>query len=356
MSIDEIAVGVVGAGFGRYGLIPAFRRDPRCRIVALCTSTLASAKEYASLLDIPRSFADYRQMFELVPMRAVAIAVPPRVQPAIARAAIEAGIAVFAEKPFASDLTGARELLACASNVAMSTVVDFMFPELVTWRRAHELIRAGQLGCIRHVMLDWRMESYDNARGGILWKTISEAGGGVLSHFGSHCFYHLEWFFGPIECLMANLSSAPDLASTGDTMATLGVQFLSGVTASVSLCSAALFGSGHRLEVYGDEGALVLSNSTNDPVIGFELLYGRRGDRALLLIAHEEPDQHTADEDHRVPPVARLVSRFLDSVSGGTAVRPSFADGVRTQELIEAARRSAKDGGWVQVLPGGHTG
>ena len=356
MSIDEIAVGVVGAGFGRYGLIPAFRRDPRCRIVALCTSTLASAKRHALSLGIPRSFVDYRQMFESVPMRAVAIAVPPRAQPAIARAALEAGVSVFAEKPLASDLVSARGLLDCATNGAVSTVVDFMFPELVTWRRAHELIRNGQLGCIRHVMLDWRMESYDNARGDILWKTISGEGGGVLSHFVSHCFYHLEWFFGPIKCLMADLSAAPDLASTGDTMATLGVQFSSGVTASVSLCSAALFGSGHRLEVYGDKGALVLRNLTSDPVVGFELLHGHRDDRALSLIAHEEPDQYTIGEDPRVPPVARLVSRFLDSVSGGAAARPSFVDGVRAQELIEAARRSARDKGWVQVLPESYRG
>lgn len=356
MNIDEIAVGVVGAGFGRYGLIPAFRRDRRCRIVALCTSTKASAERFASSLDIPHSFADYRLMFESVPMRAVAIAVPPRAQPAIARAALEAGIAVFAEKPLASDLASARDLLDCAANAAVSTAVDFMFPELATWSLAHELIREGQLGCIRHVMLDWRMESYDNARGGILWKTISEDGGGILSHFGSHCFYHLEWFFGPIGGLMADLSAAPDLASTGDTMAILGVQFERGVTASVSLCSAAPFGSGHRLEVYGDAGTLVLRNSTNDPVIGFELLYARRGDRTLMQIAHEEPDQQTTGEDHRVPPVARLVRRFMDSVSGGPAVRPSFADGVRTQELIEAARRSARDRVWVQVPSGTHAG
>jgi predicted dehydrogenase len=84
------------------------------------------------------------------------------------------------------------------------------------------------------------------------------------------------------------------------------------------------------------------------------LLYARRGDRTLLQIAHEESDQQTAGEDHRVPPVARLVRRFLDSVSGGPAVRPSFADGVRAQELIEAARRSASDRVWVQVSSGRH--
>jgi predicted dehydrogenase len=349
----EIAVGVVGAGFGRYGLVPAFRRDSRCRVVAFCAATQASAARFASALAIPRSFTDFGEMLRSVPLRAVAIAVPPQAQPPIARAALDAGIAVFAEKPLACDLASACELAGRAKAAGIGNAVDFMFPELTTWQRARELVREGRIGRIRHVMLDWRMESFDNARARILWKTDARAGGGVLSHFGSHCFYNLEWLLGPIVGLSAHLGAAKDLRASADTMATVALEFGSGSTGSISLCSAAPHGGGQRLEIYGDTGALLLANGTADPVVGFRLMHGGRNDASMAEIAREEADRMSAEEDQRVAPVSRLVRRFIDAVVGGPAVRPSFADGARVQALIETARVSAEGGVWLRVPPTG---
>lgn len=191
-----IPIGIVGGGFGRYGLIPAFRRDPRCCIVAICTQSNETAAKIAVDENIPRAFSDFSKMLLQVPMRAVAIAAPPHAQERLALAALEAGIAVFAEKPLAGSLSAAQALLARAEASGVSHVVDFIFPELTTWRHAHELIQTGKLGRIRHVMLDWRMESYDIARRRTLWKVYSDLGGGALAHFGSHALYNIEWFLG----------------------------------------------------------------------------------------------------------------------------------------------------------------
>jgi predicted dehydrogenase len=198
-------------------------------------------------------------------------------------------------------------------------------------------------------MLDWRMESYDNARRKLSWKTQAAEGGGVLSHFGSHCFHNLEWLAGPITGLFGHLGRARDLAAQAETLVTLALEFESGATGSVSLCSAAPHGSGHRIEIYGEYGALVLVNDEVDPIIGFRLLFGTRGEPGLREVVHEQADQRDPGEDHRVPPVSRLVLRFIDAVIGGAAVAPSFADGVRSQELIEAARASASGCKWVRI-------
>jgi predicted dehydrogenase len=348
----EIAVGVIGAGFGRYGLIPAFSRDPRFRLVAVCSQSLASASKMASARNIVHVFDDFSKMLARVPMDAVAVATPPSVQEAISRAALDAGIAVFAEKPLALTLRTAKDLLARAQAAAVAHAVDFMFPELETWRRARALIQDGVLGGIRHVMVDWRMESYDTVRRNVLWKTDAEQGGGGLSHFGSHAFYNLEWLAGQITGLTAHLSTAPDLDASGDTLATIAVAFASGATGSLSISTAALHGSGHRVEIYGENGTLVLANDMTDPVLGFRLLCGRRDVSGIAEVAREIPDQGVAGEDHRVAPVSRLVSRFLTAVSGGPRVCPSFADGVRVQTLIEAARSSNETNAWIDTPHG----
>ena len=67
--MGKLRVVIVGAGFGSYGLVPAFRRDDRCEVAAIVTrqwENVVSSKQ----------------------VDAIAIAVPPVFQPAIALAAM----------------------------------------------------------------------------------------------------------------------------------------------------------------------------------------------------------------------------------------------------------------------------
>ena len=64
-------------------------------------------------------------------------------------------------------------------------------------------------------------------------------------------------------------------------MAVVSAQLKSGVTASVTLCNAAVLGSGHRVGFYGDAGAIVLGNPTANAIKGFRLFMGKRGDAEL---------------------------------------------------------------------------
>lgn len=279
----------------------------------------------------------------------VAIATPPSAQVGLALEAMDAGKAVFAEKPFAVTVEEARALVGRAEATGATTAVDFTFGELTPWRQARALIASGKLGRLRHLFLDWRMESFDNRHGIEGWKTRRSDGGGVLSHFGSHSFYYLEWLAGPIVGLQAKLSSAPGCGSGGDTLAVLAMQFASGLSGSMTLCSAAHLGTGHRLEIYGDSGTLHLVNDGPDPMGGFRLLVGGRDASGLEDVTEAERSEAPAGEDPRVGPVHRLVARFLDAVEAHAQMRPAFQDGLRAQELLAAASRSDERGRWLDV-------
>ncbi len=129
---------------------------------------------------------------------AVAVAVPPVLQPAVACRALELGKPVFVEKPLAADLAGAGAMLASAQRSALPTIIDFNFPELPAWRTAKAILDSGRLGRLRHVVAAWNTESHAVRLGLTSWKTAAENGGGVLGNFVSHCFHNLEWFCGPI--------------------------------------------------------------------------------------------------------------------------------------------------------------
>src|SRR5581483_11693347 len=112
---------------------------------------------------------------------------------------------------------------------------------------------------------------------------------------------------------------------------------------SLAMSSASYLGSGHRIEIYGEEGTLVLANATADYMRGFELLFARRP--AIKLERIEAYDPIDAKyPDGRIAPVSRLAGRFLDAITGKGQAYPSFAEGFRVQSLIDAARQSGNSG------------
>jgi predicted dehydrogenase len=341
-----IGVGIVGCSYGRTVLLPAFRNDHRCKVVALAGTDAARTAELARAANVPHGFGDWLSLVEAPGVAAVAIAVPPKIQPDIARRALEIGKPAFVEKPLAADLAGAQAMLAAARKSGQPTIIDFNFPELTSWRRAKEMLEHGSIGRLRHVVVTWNVENQATRLGLESWKTYGEGGGGVLGNFVCHCFYYLEWFCGPISGLCGRIFCLPDRGTEGGVG--LALAFASGAGGSLQVSCASFLGSGHRIEFYGDDGTMVLANPTADYFRGFELMHARRTDQALERIAIEDM---AADQpsDSRIVPVTRLVRRFIDSCESGNSGLPGFVEGYRVQCLIEVARRSHATGRWIDV-------
>jgi predicted dehydrogenase len=196
--------------------------------------------------------------------------------------------------------------------------------------------------------VNWNTESYANRMRVANWKSSSSQGGGALFNFVSHCLYYLEWFLGPISGLSSRLSQMPTDTRTGDTTVAMALSFQSGASGSVSMSAAAYLGTGHRVEFYGEDGTLVLENSTSDYMRGFRLSYGKRPQTQLEAVLVDDPEE-ARHADGRVLPVSRLAGRFLDWVEKGIPARPDFQDGLRVQRLLDAARHSHQSGQWVEI-------
>ena len=343
-----ICLGVVGIGFGQQVHVPVFQASDKCEVLGLCASTLDRASRVAQRLGIPRSYGDWRELLGNQDIDAVAIATPPELQPKVALEALALGKAVFCEKPLALTPEAAHQMVQAAAAAGVANMVDFEFPEIASWRRSKSLLDDGAIGSLRHVNVCWQVETYANKMGVTSWKTDPRSGGGTLFSSVSHTFYYLEWFVGPIQRLSAKLFRPPADDRPGDTFDALCLELASGVPATLSVCTHAFLGNGHRIEFYGDSGALVLRNNTSDYVTGFELLHGTRETQRLLPL---DRTGNRAGQDGRIDAVACIANRFLKWISTGERSVPSFKNGMRVQHLLEAARQSHEQGSWVECSP-----
>jgi predicted dehydrogenase len=339
-----IRLGIVGSHYGCTVLLPAFRAAGGFDVTALAGADATRTAQRAHANGIPRVSPGWPDLVDDAGIDAVAIAVPPHLQPEIATRALERGKAVFAEKPLAADLAGAQMVARQAASRPL-LMIDFEFPELPAWRHAKDLLDAGAIGTLRHVNVTWMLETYATRMRLKNWKTNGAEGGGVIGNLVSHCFHYLEWFAGPLAALSARMSGLPGEAEPSESTAAISGAFASGASLSLAMSAAAYLGSGHRIEFYGEDGTLALANPTSDYMRGFEVWHAKRPADALTRV--DVPRDATDDPaaDARIAPVRRLAARFREAIETGAKPVPGLHEALRVQLLIDAARCSnAADG------------
>src|SRR5262249_13318336 len=200
-----IGVGIVGCNYGRTVLIPAFRQDPRCEVVALAGTDAARTAELARAANVTRGVGSWQAMVEEPAVAVIAVAVPPDLQPAIAQRALELGKPSSLENPPPPVLPARQPSSKSPPKTDRPTTSDFNFPELPAWQRAKAILDDGAIGRLRNVVVTWNFANRATRLRLESWKTRNEGGGGLLGNFVSHCFYNLEWLCGPISGLTARL-------------------------------------------------------------------------------------------------------------------------------------------------------
>lgn len=137
----------------------------------------------------------------------VVIATPSGLHEAQARAALEAGVAVFCQKPLATDGAGAARVIEAAVAADRLLGVDFSYREVDGMRALRERLRAGELGEIFSVELKFH-NAYAPSAG---WcNDLALAGGGCLLDLGVHLLDLALWLqdFPALEVEAARLFAA----------------------------------------------------------------------------------------------------------------------------------------------------
>jgi len=338
-----LRVGIIGTGFGQHVLAPAVRADPRAYLVSIASSSRERALSVAGRLEIPEAYGGWQDLLAESAIDAICIAVPPVLQPEIAESAASLRKHVFCEKPLAVDVAAAERVLTAARSAGVAHAMDFEFREVPVWQEVKRILSKGTIGRVQHVALCWRVETRAHRAKTGGWKLKAGDGGGALNQFASHSLDYLEWLFGRIRRVRAHLG--PEGASA-DARVEAWIDVADGLPITMSIATDAFLGCGHRLEIYGQQGTVVLENRTSDYVSGFTLSVGTRLEGTLRQIMRSGLE----DDDGRVGAVGRVFHQFVDAILEGRDAQPNLENGVRVQHLLALFHEAQRLGSWQNSI------
>jgi predicted dehydrogenase len=110
-------------------------------------------------------------------------------------------------------------------------------------------------------------------------------------------------------------------------------------------------------EIFGDKGAMRFRSTQGSWLEVYDVRkaggpYGGMGGYQRLDTLNRYPEQKSPDSSMApdfVRSHAECQYQFLRAVDEGRPAVPSLADGLHIQAVMEAAQRSATQGGWVRV-------
>jgi predicted dehydrogenase len=234
--------GVLGTGpWARTVHAAALAAHPQAELVGIWGRDLAKAKAVGAEFEVA-GFADVDEL--LAQVDAVAMALPPDVQPALAVRAAEAGKHLLLEKPIALDLAAADRMVAAVQAAGVASVVFFTSrfqPATSTWlTQAARTALAGGAG-------SWLASLAGSPFDASPWRHEH----GALWDIGPHALSLLVPALGPVMEVQAG-------AGLRDTVH-LVLTHASGAGSAVTLSlTVAPMSAGTEFFVHGDAGRLVL--------------------------------------------------------------------------------------------------
>lgn len=155
---DRLRIGVVGLGWvGTTRHIPVIARNPQFELVGIADRSSSRLEALASRYRVRGSTADSLAEIDWIEeVDAVSIATAPMAHHDLACEAIERGLHVITEKPFAMTVAEGRAMVAAAAgaNRRLAVVHNFQFARSMRrLRRDLESSRLGQIRGLRAIQL-----------------------------------------------------------------------------------------------------------------------------------------------------------------------------------------------------------
>lgn len=222
----RIRLGMVGGGEGAFiGAVHriASRIDDHFELVAgaLSSTPEKSRRSGEALgLDPERIYEDFTTMAAAEAARpdgieAVSIVTPNHMHAPAAEAFMRAGIHVICDKPLTTTLSEAKRLRDLVSETGVVFVLTHNYTGYPMVRHAREMVRAGELGEIRLVQVeypqDWLTEKVEDAGSKQAdWRTdpARSGAGGCIGDIGTHAYNLADFIVGiPVVEMCAELTT-----------------------------------------------------------------------------------------------------------------------------------------------------
>jgi predicted dehydrogenase len=339
-SSRPLRVGVIGTGFGATVHVPAYIAAPEFEVVAIVSRRKANAERVAAEHGITWCGDDYRAMLREVDLDVVSIAVPGGLHHEIVKAAAQANKHILCEKPFATSLTEAHDMLAAVKQAGVGHAINHEFRMIPARQAFKRMVDEGYLGTPRDVRALLDVGMLLNPSRTWSWWSDRDQYGGMLQGMTSHLIDFLLWTFGDMSYLSGRLDtfirSRPtpegdqkDVTSDDANAALL--TFASGASGLIYV-SGAVRAQRSIVEAHGSGGSLSIDSNN-------------------LAAAREpgkfEPVEVPAPQGQGPMPLMVAYPSHVARVFRGEADAnvATFEQGVRVQAVMDAIHQSSKAGG-----------
>jgi predicted dehydrogenase len=361
-------VGVIGAtGF----IGTPYRREIResagqARLTCLCARRRDLLEAAGAVDGVSALTDDWRAVVHHPDVNTVLVATPDALHHEAVLACAAARKHVICEKPIGANVGEAWAMWSTCRDSELAHFVPFWTRYHPLFARAKEVVGQGTLGDIRAIVYRWHNPRPRSMP--FTWRddaALSSAGS--IADVGSHAYDTIRWILGceatrvlahgdvvspaKPDLGRVNLKEALDWSGTHDAkgggsarkgtafdFATMTIELAQGaiVTMVVSHAFFLRKGMAPELELHGDDASLAV-----DRVHGRVTLMRADGQAEVLHeIAAEEPVNRFAK--YVFPGMAAMIA-------GEPTDHPDLEDGYRVQLLTDAAVKSIRDGGWVEL-------
>jgi predicted dehydrogenase len=379
--MERIRTVILGTGFMGRVHTEAIRRLGNVEVVGVVGSSEQRAKRFADQFYIEHSCADYNAFLSDPKIHCIHVCTPNSLHFEMSMAALRAGKHVLCEKPLASSVEEAYEMISLAEQMRRANCTLYnirSYPQVQHMRR---LCESGELGEILVVQgtysQDWLLYDTD-------WNWRIDSGSSrTFADIGTHWCDLVEHITGlRITRLCADLQTfhrtrkRPRASVETFAGKTLHPNDYDEVEIQTEDFAAMIFQLGDKargamtvsqvaagrknrlfVEVYGSESSLAWDAEAPD-----ELWMGRRNSPNQLIVKDpvlvkraaaafaDLPGGHSEGYDDTFKQTFR---RFYRRVSDeNSAVEyPTFHDGLRQMKILAAVKKSSDTLAWVAVLP-----
>ncbi len=300
--MDPIRVAIVGCGRISDLHQLGYKNRDDARIVAVCDTNRAHAREKARKWGVEKIYTDYSHLLEDKEIDVVELLTPHHLHCPMTVQAAQAGKHISVQKPMALNAAEADKMIAAAERAGVLLRVYETFVYYPPAVRAREMIEAGEIGDVTAVRLHVSTGTADTS-----WKVPLSAwvwrfnekqcgGGPLVFDHGYHLFSLAYFLGGPVSKVFAWIDQTPVPESGGlfkiDAPAAIMFQYADPhrygmldieYTPKMRIISD-YYADDDRIEIIGEKGILFINRYTAKTIDLPELMLFKNGKTSAIPV------------------------------------------------------------------------
>jgi len=247
-------------------LIPAIRESARGELIAIASRNLKNAGKYAKKWNIPSAFGSYQEMLSSGEIDAVYISLPNHLHAEWTIKALQSGVHVLCEKPFATSLEDAEAMINTSQETGCALAEAFMYRHHPQTKLVGEWVHSGKLGEITLIRgtFDYKIHDKKRREGNLNVRLVPEYGGGSLWDVGIYPISFTQYLMGGLPSWV--FGSQQTGATGVDEVFTGQMGYSSGPGREVLAQVSSSFKTPYHtfVEIIGSKGRLYLTRPFNN--------------------------------------------------------------------------------------------